>query len=252
MIMEFSEKINELALALSKAQGVMTHASKDKNNPFFKSKYADLDSCWESCRKPLSENNLAVIQPVTVSDDGKVVVITLLTHESGQWVKESLSITPVKSDPQGIGSAITYGRRYGLMGMVGIAPAEDDGEAAMGRVNGKPNSIYDKIKALEEPGQFSAVMAEISQVTNQKERASLGGAFNARLKSQGIAYNSTDKTFSVKDLVWYQAEAGKQKAVMTWWKDEHGTAASLLSSGDMVKMERYVSQIFDIENEGIK
>ena len=127
-----SDQINELATALSKAQGKITGALKDSSNPFFKTKYADLASVWDACREQLSANGLAVVQ--TLSNDAEnIVVITTLTHSSGQWMRGSLAVKPVKSDPQGIGSAITYARRYALAAIVGVAQIDDDAEAAMGR-----------------------------------------------------------------------------------------------------------------------
>lgn len=132
---EQSEQINELAGALAKAQGKITGALKDSANPFFKSKYADLASVWDACRTALSENGLAVVQ-LTESDDSGVYVITTLAHSSGQWMRARLRLTPKDSTPQGMGSAITYGRRYALAAMVGVAQVDDDGNAASGNQNG--------------------------------------------------------------------------------------------------------------------
>ena len=129
---DHSTEIAALADALSKAQGKITGALKDSSNPFFKTKYADLASVWDACREQLSANGLAVVQ--TLSNDAEnIVVITTLIHSSGQWMRGSLSVKPVKSDPQGIGSAITYARRYALAAIVGVAQIDDDAEAAMGR-----------------------------------------------------------------------------------------------------------------------
>ncbi len=130
--MEQSEQINELAASLSKAQGKITGALKDSSNPFFKTKYADLASVWDACREQLSANGLAVVQ--TVSGEGEMLrVTTSLIHSSGQWMRDTLPLKPSKSDPQGIGSAITYARRYALAAIVGVAQIDDDAEAAMGR-----------------------------------------------------------------------------------------------------------------------
>jgi hypothetical protein len=133
--MEKSETIAELSKALSKVQSILTGAKMDSDNPFFKSKYADLTSVWEACRKPLTDNGLAVIQtPCTIPDKPEYVVIeTILTHSSGEWIKGRLAMKPVKQDPQGIGSCITYARRYSLASLVGICPEDDDGNAASGK-----------------------------------------------------------------------------------------------------------------------
>lgn len=130
-----SETIGKLAEALAKAQGQMNNAAKDSDNPFFKSKYADLAAVWDACRWPLSSNGLSVAQPITTSDAGVVTVETILMHLSGEWISSSLSIKPVKQDPQGVGSAITYARRFALGALVGVSAADDDGNEASGKVD---------------------------------------------------------------------------------------------------------------------
>ncbi|MBV6343128.1 ERF family protein [Candidatus Magnetobacterium casense] len=125
--MEKSATIAELAKALCKAQATMQKAIKGSVNPHFKSKYADLESIWDACREALISNGLAVVQTNAPWSDGVVIETTLL-HTSGEYITGSLVLRPVKNDPQGVGSAITYGRRYGLASMVGIC-AEDDDDA---------------------------------------------------------------------------------------------------------------------------
>jgi hypothetical protein len=136
--MRTSETINELATALAKAQAKIEAAPKDTNNPFFNKKYADLASVWSACRVPLTENGLSVVQTAD-SEAGVVGITTRLLHTSGQWIEGTLKLAPTKNDPQGFGSAITYGRRYGLSAIVGIvADDDDDGNAASGpAVNAK-------------------------------------------------------------------------------------------------------------------
>src|ERR1700690_3199314 len=111
--MQTREPINELATALAKAQGEITGALKDSANPFFKSKYSDLASCWDACRAPLSKNGLAITQPAEV-DETAVAITTTLWHASGQWIRSVLRLQPKDWSPQAVGSVITYGRRYGL------------------------------------------------------------------------------------------------------------------------------------------
>jgi hypothetical protein len=130
-----SDQINEIAAALAKAQGQIEGASKGKVNPAFRSKYADLASVWDAAREPLSSNGLSVVQIPNKTPEG-VELVTMLLHSSGQWISSRYPIKPVKDDPQGMGSAITYGRRYSLMALVGIAPEDDDGNAASGRDGG--------------------------------------------------------------------------------------------------------------------
>jgi hypothetical protein len=137
--MRRSDTIAALSSALSKAQGAIKAAAKDAENPHFKSRYADLASVWDACRDPLAKNELAVIQLPSTSDS-KVHIVTLLTHSSGEWIEETLVLTPGADTPQGVGSAITYGRRYGLSAMVGVAPDDDDdGEAARPSSNARTN-----------------------------------------------------------------------------------------------------------------
>lgn len=125
-----SESIAELVAALAKAQGAMVAAAKSNTNPHFKSKYADLASVWDAIREPLSANGLSVLQPVT-AEGAAVTVTTILAHSSGQFISEVLTMTATQNTPQGVGSAITYGRRYALSALVGVAAdADDDGNAA--------------------------------------------------------------------------------------------------------------------------
>lgn len=135
-----SPSLAQLGEALSLAQQEIEGATKDSANPFFQSRYADLASVWEACRKPLAKNGLAVLQPVSANGSERVTVTTMLLHKSGEWVATDLTLAAVQSTPQAIGSAITYGRRYGLAAMVGVAPEDDDGEAAEGRGSGRSAS----------------------------------------------------------------------------------------------------------------
>lgn len=128
--MNKSEQTNELFSALVKAQMEIRGAAKDSVNPFFKSKYADLQSVWDACREPLTKNGLCVIQSTDTTEQGTAIV-TVLGHVSGQWISGTLPISAAKLDPQGVGSAITYSRRYALCAMVGIHQTDDDAESAM-------------------------------------------------------------------------------------------------------------------------
>jgi len=139
--MTHSEQINEIATALAKAQAEIEGAKKDSTNPHFKSSYADLASVWDACRKALTANGLSVVQG-PVSDEGRVGVTTMLMHSSGQWLESTFFMRPTKDDPQGAGSALTYARRYALAAMVGVAPEDDDGNAASEKVTGsKPVAV---------------------------------------------------------------------------------------------------------------
>jgi hypothetical protein len=132
--MNKSENIQDLAAALSRAQAAIKGASKDSENPYFKSSYADLSSIWEAIREPLTSNGLSVTQTSDKTEYG-MVIETMLMHSSGQWISGVYPINPVKNDPQSLGSAITYARRYALAAIVGVYQVDDDAEAAQGRTD---------------------------------------------------------------------------------------------------------------------
>ena len=129
--MNKSESIKELAAALAKAQGQVKGAVKDSSNPFFKSKYADLASVVEAIRVAFSTHGLSYVQTVEPSEKDEVRVETFILHASGEWIGCGvLSLPVVKADAQGYGSALTYARRYSLSAACGVAPEDDDGNAA--------------------------------------------------------------------------------------------------------------------------
>lgn len=131
-----SDQINEIIGALAKAQGEMKPAVFNRVNPHYKNRYADFTSCMEAVREPLSKNGLAISQMPATSADGKFVLVTLLAHISGQWMAGEFPLIPKNMDSQGIGSAMTYAKRYSLCGMTGMVADEegdDDGETAVGR-----------------------------------------------------------------------------------------------------------------------
>ena len=125
-----SDSLGELAGAMAKAQADVQEAHKSHDNPFFKSTYADLASVWDACRDALSANNLAVIQTTEPGDAGQVVIVTTMIHSSGEWIRGRLAVRPDKQTAQSLGSAITYGRRYALSAIAGVAPSDDDGNEA--------------------------------------------------------------------------------------------------------------------------
>ena len=132
-----SPGIGQLTKALAAAQGALQGAAKSGRNPHFNSRYADLASVWEACRAPLAANGLAVIQ-LPERREGDVAVTTVLSHVSGEWIASRLSTAIARQDAQSVGSALTYLRRYALAAMVGVAPEDDDGEAAVGRTEPRP------------------------------------------------------------------------------------------------------------------
>lgn len=154
-----SQEIKDLVSALCKVQSEMKGAVKDSSNPFFKSKYADLESCWEAARLPLTKNGLSIVQTLDY-ENGVDLLVTTLAHSSGQWIKGRLRIVPTKADPQAVGSAITYARRYAFAAIVGLIQTDDDGEAAMGRVN-KPNVPGNSVMPTEQDGNTAQLHYKI-------------------------------------------------------------------------------------------
>ena len=126
-----SEQINELAKALAKAQGAMSGAKADSNNPFFKSKYADLESVWTAIRKPFADNDLSVVQTVTFDTTGSVLN-TILMHGSGQWIMSTMPVKAKDDSAQAFGSGLSYARRYSLAAIAGVYQSDDDGNMAQG------------------------------------------------------------------------------------------------------------------------
>ena len=192
-----SAEIGRLALALSKAQGEMKNATKDATNPFFKSKYADLASVWDVARGPLTKNELSILQ-TTEADISGVTIITILAHSSGEWIKGALKMTPVdkegkaKNDPQSIGSAITYARRYALSAIVGVATEDDDAESATDRNH---NQQHKKPQAVLPPPPYGktkgnsgddVLWANISPVLDAEFLTGLG--FKAGKDNNGKYY----------------------------------------------------------------
>lgn len=127
-----SETIGALAAALAKAQSEISGAVKDAANPFFKSKYADLESVWSACRKPLTDNGLSVVQTTRYTAD-TLMLITTLMHASGEWIAGEMPVLMKDYSPQAQGSGLTYARRYALAALVGVYQTDDDAEAAMSR-----------------------------------------------------------------------------------------------------------------------
>ena len=190
--MTTSESIHELATALAKAQGAIAGASKSSANPFFKSRYADLASVWDACRGPLSEHGISIVQspnteylgePVPYEWTSKtgdtrygvrvvciVSVVTRLMHSSGQWIEDRVSTMLPTGDPQSVGSAITYLRRYALQSFAGVAPEDDDAEAAHGR---GPQA---RANALATPEGYDAWLLGL-QATSKNGTAALQAAW---------------------------------------------------------------------------
>lgn len=147
-MIEQSADITKLICALHKAQGKLTGVPRDSVNPHFKNRYASLENVIDVARGPLQDHGLAFTQAPGALINGAVEVTTMLMHESGQWLRSTLHVPLSKNDPQGVGSAITYGCRYALMATLGLPPTDDDAEGAIQRAPTKSVQV-----AGPNPGQ---------------------------------------------------------------------------------------------------
>jgi len=168
--MNKSESIANLATALAMAQMNIKGAIKDSNNPFFKSKYADLSSVVEAIRPAFGQCGLSYIKRVEPSDRDEVRVETILLHASGEWLSCGVLNLPVsKVDAQGYGSALTYARRYSLAAACGVAPEDDDGNAASGKDT--PQKRLDSLPQLLEAINTANTADELKLFYAQAYRA---------------------------------------------------------------------------------
>ncbi len=163
-----SDEIKELVSALSKAQGAMRPAVFNRINPHFKNRYADFTSCMDCCRDPLSNNGLSIMQYCETVNE-KLMLVTMLAHTSGQWMKSYFPLNPMKMDSQSIGSAMTYGKRYSLSAMLGIVSddEDDDGEASHGRGQPAQQAYPKPINGQVQPKPQAKINA--SQLDNLKK-----------------------------------------------------------------------------------
>lgn len=186
--MNKSETIANLAAALVKAQGKIEGATKDKTNPHFRSKYADLSSVVDAIKGPATENGLAYTQLLHDADNSAKVE-TIIIHSSGEWLSCGIISVPVsKNDAQGYGSALTYARRYSLSAAFGVAPEDDDGNAASKAAPPRPATAENVARANVtptnglreqlEPEQLRRVNGVASEVIDCMEAGQVTTAFD--------------------------------------------------------------------------
>lgn len=196
-MIETSENTAKLDSALAKAQGEIEAASKDKLNPAFRSKYADLSSVWGAIRPALSRHNISVTQWPIHSEDGRLHIVTRLAHD-GEWIRAHFSIPVQKQDAHGYGSATTYAKRFSLAAAVGVvADEDDDGNSASGKTT---------------PAASPAM-------------PSVGGTVGASKAANRSAYDSFVKAIrqaaSIKALAdWYKANVTEIDKLPPDWLDE--------------------------------
>lgn len=201
-----SESVKELTTALAKAQAEITGAEKKSENPHFKSNYADLASVWEACREPLSKNGLSVTQ-TTYTECAQIHLVTTLFHSSGEWLASKIPLILQRQDMQGLGSALTYARRYSLAAIVGVAQEDDDGNAA-GKEDGKQKG---------------------KNVQTTKERPSAGPRITEKVwvagKAEGeiIATVRQRNGWQNQDVAKFMQETFKKERLSTLTKPEYET-----------------------------
>jgi hypothetical protein len=198
--MKTSDSIKLLATALLKAQGEFTGVLKDKTNPHFKSKYADLQAAISATEEPLRTNGLLVLQtPFGSNATQSAGVTTRLLHVSGEWIEGELELpagTQNRTDAQTFGSAITYARRYSYLGILGIAPEDDDGNVASGHAGPTPirraepavstpqGDAFEADPLFDEDGNLIESAAAV-QHREQKQAAKLESTVPSTIPAQG-------------------------------------------------------------------
>ena len=219
LVFQFSPEIEQLAGALAKAQGAFKNAKKDGNNSHLNSNYAGLSSVMDCVRLPLSENGIAIMQPVSMISTGEQGLITMLVHESGQWVKAILPIPKLElkglNDLQAFGYALSYLRRYMLQSIVGLASEDNDAAAHSGKKNpskgappaaqGTPPASPAKPEGSNTPPDQDGLPTLGGVTFNQVngEIHAIGKAtydHKDALKACGFSFRSSDK-------VWYKKAA---------------------------------------------
>ena len=159
-MIQTSDQIDQIAAALAKAQAKMENVGKDATNPHFRSKYATLAGVLDEVRPKLAAHGISIWQSPVIVGDTNVGVVTRLLHESGQWLESTIHVATAKFDAQGVGSVITYLRRYSLMAVAGVGPEDDDGNAAVAQPAPRRPGTAERERAWNEPQQRVQVPAE--------------------------------------------------------------------------------------------
>ena len=236
--MKKSDSIANLAKALTAFQSVVDGAKKSSSNPFYKSKYADLGEIWKTIREPLCANGLSIVQTGEMSDGELVHVETTLLHESGEYVSGTMSARVVQKldkntntvyvDPQGVGSAITYARRYGLSAILGIHQEDDDANEAsnVGKKAGKP--------------------IDGSQIATQPESVSDEPVISAKAKAL-----QKDIAIIVKDLIGSTHDGWEVPTRKENSFKKHLGTKTLAECGDTEKLTTYLAYMQKYQSDAL-
>jgi hypothetical protein len=219
-----SETIDKIMPALILARKSFKAAIKDGVNDAFKrngkgSAYATLDSVIDAVSDALLSNGILYTQPTEIREDGRLVLHTRFIHESGQWLGGVYPIHPVKNDPQGEGSAVSYARRYALMALAGIAPEDDDGNAATKTIqkqketpsvrSGKPQ---DGMSLEDMPEDRQAVIRDYAEAISQYCKA-------GDISAAAMEWKNADMEHEEKAAMWFLLESHNRAAINRYLKD---------------------------------
>lgn len=201
--MNRSESIAELAKAMAKFQQDVKQPKKDKSNPFFKSTYVDLAGVVDAITETAPKSGLSFMQHALTDDNGQVGIITLILHESGEYIESSpIYAKPMKAGPQEVGSVLTYLKRYSLASAFGItSEVDDDGEGGMAR-NSKQNNNYQQNNYNQAPPQQAPVNNKgISDAQIRALKAKLGGIEKATGVEPQTIYIDTLRVCNIPDTI---------------------------------------------------
>lgn len=207
--------MKEISAALVRAQKAFGPALKSSTNPHFRSKYADLSACVEAVIDALNSNGIALVQKCHPSDNG-VLVETLFVHESGERFDCGMLHVPAsKNDPQGYGSALTYARRYSLMAACGIAPEDDDGNAA----SKSKAPIIPARPAIELDPETEAFLQELSMECMGLVKEGKASEADERIRAQKL---DGDQEIALANMMDSKSRTAITKARREWNQQQKG------------------------------
>lgn len=223
-MLQKSETINDLAAALAVAQGEIKNPIKESTNPHFKSKYADLAGVLDVVRPVFSAHGLALSQHPSF-DSGIVTVESILTHSSGQWMMSSVSSPVSKNDAQGVGSAITYCRRYALAAIAGVAQDDDDGNGA---ISADKKETANTPKPTTKHGKDVATPSTSGAINPWTKKDLASVVLSMKTTTELDVFITKESGNIVADL-----NADEHKAFMVWFDTQRNAMAKKESEGDV-------------------
>lgn len=235
--MKTSPSIAAIAAALAKTQGEIRNAGRDAANPFFKSKYAPLDTVIDAFKPALSKNGIAYFQSAT-ADGPKVSLVTVLMHSSGEWIEtDPLTATGKDAGAQTVGSVCTYLRRYGLMAAVGIAATDDD-DAEAGE--GRQTQTAQPTPREPPKSRVDAVKEKVATANGHKPTPV--DAFKIEALKEATAMFSGDDAEAKK---WLRSVRGDPDGKRPWTEKDVETVKAQIT---LMRAQKNVEREFGLEN----